>query len=136
VAREFVRLPAQNTIYEAALRIADFADEHPGTYAMGDRAGLVGFLLEDPVIQLEGLVMDRKFLQNISARRDLVDVLEEYEVDYYIATNPTPVAGRYEECEPSQAGPNSPVMRGSFGLPPVYEFSVGGVRTAIFAPPW
>lgn len=94
-----------------ALKIKDFAAAHPGTYAMGDRAGIVGFLLPDPLIQLEGLVSDETMIENISTQRNLHEVLLSYGVDYYVTSTPANADGCVELSEPSQPGPNAPRMR-------------------------
>lgn len=125
--------PKRNSIYGAALKIADFEKKHKGLYAMGDRAGTVGYLLKSPLIQMEGLVMDKPFMKNIERSRNLNDVLAEYKVDYYIATNPKMTEGHYRVVEPAQAGNNSPRMEGRFSCRPVQDFVLNNVHTAIFA---
>jgi hypothetical protein len=99
---------------------------------MGDRAGIVGYLLEDGVLQMEGLEEDRALLRDIAAQRNLVEVLQERDVEYYVATNPGRQNGCYEWCEPAQAGPSAPHMRASWCHEPVFRFQVGGVVTMVF----
>ncbi len=53
---------------------------------MGDRAGAVGYMASQPVLQTEGLMMDSQYLENIRKRRDLVEVLRGYGARYYIST--------------------------------------------------
>ena len=106
-------------VYDAAVQIVDFAKTHPGTYAMGDRAGRVIYMLKDPVVQTEGLVMDRTFLDLVRKQTPLRTVLDRYGVRYYIATFYTPYSGCFEAVEPVQAGPASPKMRGEFCEQPV-----------------
>ncbi len=116
--------PAHNRPYVAGLEIADFANQHPGIYAMGDRSGVVGYLINSPVLQLEGLMMDKEYLKNIQAEKDLLGVLKQYGVDYYISTRSTPDAeGCYAFREPWQAGPDSFVMNGRICQAPVAEFT-------------
>jgi len=119
-------------MYDAATQIASFARTHPGVYAMGDRAGMPGYLLDDPVIQLEGLVMDEQYLQNIREERNLNQVLRHYGVTYYIASNPERNGACYGVREPIQAGPDSRVMRGTFCQPPIDHSLSNGVVTDIF----
>jgi hypothetical protein len=64
-----------NPLHDAAIQIKDFSDQHPGIYAMGDRAGIVGFLLNSPLIQLEGIVGNRDLLSKISSQKN------KYETD-------------------------------------------------------
>ena len=115
--------PSHNDMYLAAIDIHDFAQKHPGTYAMGDRAGVVGYLIDEPLIQLEGLVMDKGFLDNIKKQRELADVLREYNVRYYVATRASLGAdGCYSVKEPWQAGPDSPAMHDRICAVPVATF--------------
>ncbi len=74
-------------LFQAGMQIANFAKTHPGTYAMGDRAGVVGYLLESPIVQLEGLVMDKHYLKLLENSKHIVDILDHYQVDYYIGYN-------------------------------------------------
>jgi hypothetical protein len=120
------------SIYLEAVDIARFDRTHPGVYAMGDRAGTPGYLLHEPLIQLEGLVMDKAFLANIRQQRPLAEVLREYGVRYYIATNPVPSQGCWLTAEPLVAGPDAPHMRGRFCMQPVAEFPHSGYDTVIF----
>ncbi len=77
-------LPSENFILQDGIKIAEFAKEHKGIYAMGDRAGIVGFLIDSPVIHTEGLIMDRQYLEYIK-KGDLDLILKDYDIDYYIA---------------------------------------------------
>lgn len=120
------------SIYLAAVDIARFDRTHPGVYAMGDRAGTPGYLLHEPLIQLEGLVMDKAFLDNIRKQRSLAEVLHEYGVRYYIATNPVQSNGCWLTAEPLLAGADAPHMRGRFCMQPVAEFLHGNYNTVIF----
>jgi hypothetical protein len=120
------------SIYLEAVDIARFGRTHPGVYAMGDRAGTTGYLLHEPLIQLEGLVMDRTFLANIREQHPLAEVLRQYGVRYYIATNPVQSHGCWLTAEPLIAGTDAPRMRGTFCMPPVAEFPYNGYNTVIF----
>jgi hypothetical protein len=120
------------SIYLEAVDIAHFDRTHPGVYAMGDRAGTPGYLLHEPLIQLEGLVMDKTFLANIREQRSLAEVLHDYGVRYYIATNPVERDGCWLTAEPLVAGPDAPHMRGRFCMQPVAQFPHSGYNTVIF----
>jgi hypothetical protein len=119
-------------LYAAAVGIQQFSLTHPGTYAIGDRAGRVGYLVKDPVIHLEGLVMDRTFLGYIQRQTPLRTVLDAYDVRYYIGTAYAPYNGCFAAVEPYQAGAGSPHMRGEFCEKPVAVFDSGGMRNVIF----
>lgn len=123
--------PNINDNYVAVLDIAKFASTHSGVYAMGDRAGITGWLIPDPVIQLEGLVMDKPFINLIRRQTDLSQVLDEYNVRYYIATNPRREGKCYFVDEPSEAGPDSAHMHGEICKTPLAMFH-HHIETVIF----
>jgi hypothetical protein len=99
---------------------------------MGDRAGSVGYLLKSPLVQLEGLVMDKPFLENIKQQRPLKTVLQQYGVRYYITTIRGDYTGVVNAREPAQAGPQSPRMTSVFTEKPVALFHHGLATTVIF----
>jgi hypothetical protein len=118
---------------EIDTRVLAFAASHPGVYAMGDRAGLLGYELPDPLVQTEGLVMDRGFLELVRRQTPLEQALQRYNVRYYIATSPDLVGGCYQVAEPAQAGPSSPHMRARFCQPPLAQWrNSEGNDTMIF----
>jgi hypothetical protein len=124
-------------IANAAFFIQDFTRTHPGRYAMGDRAGMVGYIDGVPTVQMEGLVMDNNFLNHIRNREPLHQVLQDYHIDYYIGFDwrqpkNWPAAGCFHAREPNHAGPYSPVMLGDFCEPPVAEYMRRTGRTLIF----
>ena len=118
-------------IDDTAIRTRDFAATHPGIYAMGDRAGTVAYLLPYPVVQLEGLMMDRHFLDLLRVQVPLRQVMAEYHVRYYIATafddQPCFVA-----VEPRLGGPHVAHMRDQFCEPPALRFTSFGKTTLIY----
>ncbi len=122
----------QADIQAASVEIAAFAQAHHGTYAMGDRAGRVAYLLDDPVVQTEGLMMDKDYLRFVRQQTPLRDVLAHYGVHYYIATAYKPFTGCFEANEPAKAGPASAHMRAEFCGPPVATFLHEGTRTLIY----
>ena len=95
--------------YVVATEVRDFAITHPGIYAMGDRAGTVGYLLPGPLVQTEGLMMDLNFLKLIQDKTPLRKALADYDVRYYVSSivNPS-ISGCFQAVEPRQAGPKSP----------------------------
>jgi hypothetical protein len=120
---------------DASLRVAAFAERHDGRLAMGDRAGRVGFLVPHRVLQLEGLVGSRDFLESIRAQSDLVAVLRERGVRYYVGTQMERIGSCHvgEEPKPAQAGAKSPRMTGRFCAEPVLRHVDNlGVVTLVF----
>ena len=124
-------------VADGARFVEAFAATHPGRYAMGDRAGMVGYVLNQPVVQMEGLMMDSAFLEHIRRRESLLSVLHEYGADYYVGFE---AAGRegderqgcVEAREPAQAGAGSPVMRAELCDAPVASFQARSGRTLVF----
>jgi hypothetical protein len=116
--------------------LAAYMQQHPGMYAMGDGAGAgtTAYLSSQPILQLEGLTMDRAYLANIRNRRPLAAVLHDYGVDYYIvlSLSALPVDGCYTMHEPSQAGPSSPHMLGRVCQPPLFTSTHSGTTALLF----
>ena len=125
----------QPAIYDAAVDIQNFAKNHSGVYAMGDRSGMVAYLIPYPVIQTEGLVMDRTFLERIRRQEDLITVLNHYGVDYYVGTAWKPYTGCFRAVEPFQAGVTSAHMKAEFCTPALAGSQHEIFRTRIFSVP-
>jgi hypothetical protein len=124
---------AQYQLLEIAEDVRSFATTHPGVYAMGDRSGMVAYLLPEPIIQTEGLVMDKAFIANIQQQLPLRTALAKYSVRYYIATTYPPyAAGCVHIAEPYQAGPASPHMAADFCQQPAAVFQQENLRTSIY----
>jgi hypothetical protein len=119
-------------IYGAAVDLQAFAGSHPGVYAMGDRAGMPAYLMANPMIQTEGLVMDGRFLDSVRREEPLGQVLARYHVRYYVGSSHAPASGCFAAVEPAQAGPASPHMRGEFCQPPVATYHHGDVYTLVY----
>jgi len=126
--------PKTSSMLLAAQDISSFAEQHPGVYAMGDRSGTVGFLLPAPLIQLEGLTMDRQYLDRLRDEPPLQSLLRDYRVDFYISTNAVPDGPCYRAVEPAMAGPDSARMQGTFCVP-LATFAYDGKVTRIFRVP-
>lgn len=129
-----LRKPPLNTqIVNLAFELKDFASTHPGLYGMGDAAGTPAVVMGQPIVQLEGLVMDKKFLENIREQRNLLDVLNAYGVQYYVSTNAEPAAnGCFDLSEPKVAGPRSPHMRATLCRKPAKFFTSGEYAVWVF----
>ena len=119
-------------LYAASEDLAGFSRTHPGVYAMGDRSGSAGYLMSEPMIQTEGLMMDRNYLNELRSGRSLQEVLSEYHVRYYIGSSNAPLAGCFKATEPSQAGPDSPHLQGMFCQKPVAVFVHDGRYTGVY----
>ena len=131
-------------LYDRSIDVVRFADAHPGVYAMGDGAGAVGYLLQQPLVQLEGLMMDRPYLQLLRQAPPLRDLLQQYLVDYSIATyyragetnflvDRSVFDGRcLSALEPALAGSASPKARGQFCEQPIFHTEYLGTHTVIY----
>jgi hypothetical protein len=109
-------------IFDSARSIERFERAHPGRYAMGDAAGMAGFLMQRPPLQLEGLVADYSLLEHLRRRDDLGSVLRQYRVDYLIDRGPSELAEgcrRVSIPNAKQAGVWAPKMVGRFCDPPI-----------------
>ena len=118
--------------YLGGADIAGFANAHPGIYGMGDRAGIPAYLYSGPMVQLEGLVMDKTLLNDIRVQRPLPEVLRDYHVRYYVGVNLGQHGNCWHAVEPIEAGPDAPHMQGDFCIPPVAEFQQRGYHVLIF----
>jgi hypothetical protein len=115
------------------LRLAEFSRTHPGIYAMGDLAGAAGFFLPYPVVQTEGLVMDQAFLEKIRRQGDLLRVLREYGVRYYVSSVDSKSDDPcFHAIEPVRAGATSAHLTAVFCEPPVLEYDVSYWRTRVY----
>ncbi len=127
------RPPSQRVMH--ALFIENFSTTHPGRYAMGDRAGFTSVAMPYPIVQTEGLVMDRRFLDHIRRQDDLLAVLREHRVRYYVATEmfTKEPAGCFPAKEPRAAGETAPHMQASLCMQPVATYEApAGIKTLIF----
>ena len=98
---------------------------------MGDGAGAVGYLLDQPLTQLEGLVNDRAMLADIQAGGRVRDSLARQHVDYCIGGRGS-VEGCYPILEPSQGGPRTARMADKICRPPVFANTTGWLSTKIW----
>jgi hypothetical protein len=114
--------PNSTRSYISSAELSEFMDAHPGIYAMGDAAGIPGYLSHQPIIQLEGLVMDSNYLNKIKRREPLKQILADYGANYYVAISPSRAGACLALREPAQAGPSSPASSGKVCSPPIATF--------------
>ncbi len=124
--------PNSVAIYTSSRQLATYMDAHPGTYAMGDQAGVTGYLSSQPLIQLEGLVMDADYLQKLKRREPLRQIMEDYGVRYYVTLSSHSPGSCLPLREPGQAGPHSPVSQGVICSPPLATFHRKNVPIYVF----
>lgn len=99
LAFSFFKKPTSYDIYNEANEIKNFEKKYVGIYGMGDRAGLPSYYINSNLIQLEGLMMNRQYLEDLKSMK-LIDLLKKYNVEYYISYNPKPLGGKFVIAEP------------------------------------
>ncbi len=101
-----IKKPDGNIDYKRKMALVEFFEGKEGRIAMGDAAGLPGYLLDNPVIQLEGLVMDFEYLEILKAQ-DLDSIFSFYDIDYYVTiTAKQSEDGTWTFTEPWHHHPN------------------------------
>ncbi len=122
-----------NDLFTRALTLREFALANPGRYAVGDGGGAVGFLIPGSVAQLEGLVNDETFLEELKARGSLAASLKRQKVDYYITSN---VDDGQEGCvqlvEPRAGGPRVSRISENVCEKPIFSNRTGWVYSQIW----
>jgi hypothetical protein len=119
----FTLKPPQDllTLFDQDIALNEWFKTHPGKVAMGDRAGVLGSLRPDGLVQLEGLTMDEAFVKEMRERKNLIAVLLERHVRYYVSQVPQPVGnGCYAMLEPNRVGPKSPTMLATLCEKPLF----------------
>ncbi len=135
----YISLPQiMGPLHRAAFDVADFMDKNPGIYAMGDRAGTAGYLGSQPIIHLEGLVMDNDYLQRLQQADQIEPLLNQYKVDYYVITKARELTnGCHFIREPANSQGHSTQLLDTICWPVVADFGAGsdGVITKILQSP-
>lgn len=122
-----------NDLFTRVLPLREFALANPGQYAIGDGGGAAGFLIPGSVIQMEGLVNDEAYLEELKAGGSLNASLKRQNVDFYITSiHYTPGPGCVELLEPLQGGPRVSRMRETTCDDPVFTNRTGWVNTQIW----
>ncbi|MGC2403050.1 MAG: hypothetical protein WA510_24895 [Acidobacteriaceae bacterium] len=132
--------PQMDMIYDVAQQIQAFERSHPGVYATGGGAGMAGYLMTNPVVQTEGLMMDPGYLLHIRHQDDLVTTLRSYGVRYYIVSEAPGVSSfdiqRSGKCflaeEPYETGHSALHMRSTLCGPPVTDIVSEGVINHVY----
>jgi hypothetical protein len=129
-----------NTLVAMSYDLKDHLKGRHGLFAMGAIAGIATFVLDEPVLQLEGIVSDRNMVDHIKQEHDLAEVLREYGADYLIVSlasvRAQPRDGCYLVTQPNAewAGKRTAKMRGEICSEPVEHFFTarGSSSWAIF----
>jgi len=119
---------ADNTLVAMSYELKDHLKGHDGLFAMGAVAGIVAHVVDKPLLQLEGIVADRRMVDHVRQERALGDVLREYGADFLVVSFATARAesrnGCYLVTQPSAewAGKRTAKMRGEICAEPVEHF--------------
>ncbi len=122
--------------YELARRI----ELRQGLFAMGAVAGVAQYVADKPVLQLEGIVTDRRMVEHVRDQDRLEDVLREYHADYLIVSWVGVPSPRHGDCwlvtqpDAQWAGKRTAKMHGEFCNQPLEHFYTvaGGNPWSIF----
>lgn len=123
---------SKTLFYENAIQVLDYEKQHPGIYAMGDRAGLISYLIESPLVHLEGLVMDKQYLNTFKSSSNLKEILKKYNVDYYIANMAKKTPNGYIVEEPYKIHKYQITIKDTLDLEPVIIEDDWGWKLYIF----
>jgi hypothetical protein len=119
---------SDNSLLAASYDISARMHDRQGVYAMGAIAGVVAYVMDHPIVQLEGIMADRRMVDHVKKESPLEDVLREYNVDYLIVSFAAARVVKEGECyEITQphaewAGPRTAKMRGEICSPPLERF--------------
>ena len=133
----FLFIKNLNSNNDHILNIADkiesyYADSKYETFAMGDMAGKVSYLLDKKLIQLEGLVGGKKVLKKIQNQENLCKLFKEFNVDIYLTAKIKKVGGLYFIEEPSQESSNVKKMTGKLIIEPEITFKSANLNVHAF----
>ncbi len=117
-----------NTLLAMSYDLADHMKNRHGLSAMGACAGIAAFVMDKPVLQLEGIITDRNLVTHIQRQDPLEEVLREYGVDYLIVSligqGPRRQDGCYIVTQPDAewSGKRTAKMQGRICTEPVEHF--------------
>ncbi len=117
-----VKGPNSTAILASSKQVAAYMDAHPGIYLMGDQAGTTAFLSHQPIVQAEGLVMNKEFLTRMRQGQPLREVAAAYHARYYAVLGSSYTGACLTVAEPANAGPASPKMHGIICHQPLATF--------------
>ena len=128
--------PDSVSLAQSSRQVAQWMNAHPAVYLMGDQSGTTAYLSHQPIVQTEGLVMDRTFLDRMRARTPLPQIAKEYHATYYVAVGQWQNGRCLDLHEPGNAGPTSPTMDGRICHPALATYYRDGVPIRIFQTNW
>jgi hypothetical protein len=122
-----------NGLLAMSLDLAEVMRGRQGRVAMGAVAGIATYVMDRPVLQIEGIVGDLRMVRHIQAGDDLGAVLAEYGADYLVVTLAGGIPmeehdGCYVITQPHAqwAGARTAKMRGQLCTAPIARFETVG----------
>ena len=109
-----------------------YADSHYETFAMGDMAGKVSYLLDKKLVQLEGLVGGKRVLKSIKNQDNLCHLFNELNVEIYLTTKIKKIGELYYVEEPAQKSINIKKMKGTLVIKPEKTFTSADLNVYAF----
>jgi hypothetical protein len=128
---------SDNTLVAMSYDLKDHLKGRHGLFAMGAIAGIAAYVIDEPVLQLEGIIADRRMVDHVRQQHELADVLREYGADFLIVSLATTRAQSRDGCylvtQPNDewAGTRTAKMRGEICTEPIEHFF-----TANGSSPW
>jgi hypothetical protein len=123
---------SDNALLAMSYNLERHVRQYDGRFGMGAIAGVAQFVLRKPVVQLEGIIADRRMVRHIQHQDDLAAVLREYGVDYLVVSmvgRSIPMTdGCYLVTEPelTWAGSRTAKMSGLLCTAPTEHFFTEG----------
>jgi hypothetical protein len=119
---------ADNSMLAMSHELARRLERRSGLFAMGAIGGVVTYVLDKPVLQVEGIVADQRMVEHVRREDPLPDVLREYGADYLIVSLRSVRSARKDGCyavtQPNAewAGTRSAKMSGDICAEPIEHF--------------
>jgi len=119
---------ADNALLANAYELKRRVGDREGVFGMGAIAGFVAYVMDRPMVQLEGIMADRRMVDNIRREAPLEDVLREYGVDYLVVSLAWDRSERHDGCyvvtQPNAvwAGKRTRKLRGEICEEPIEHF--------------
>ncbi len=119
---------SDNALVATSYDLARHMRSHQGLLSMGAIAGVVRYVADRPLLQLEGIISDPAMVEHIRRQDPLGEVLREYGADYLIVSVAGVPLPRHEGCylvtEPDAqwAGTRTAKMRGELCSEPIEHF--------------
>ncbi|MEP6547768.1 MAG: hypothetical protein ABJD53_09915 [Gammaproteobacteria bacterium] len=119
---------SDNSLLATGYDLARHMQSHDGLLSMGAIAGVVRYVADRPLLQLEGIIADQGMVEHIRRQDPLDQVLRQYHADYLIVSVAGIALERRNGCylvtEPHAqwAGTRTAKMRGALCSEPIEHF--------------